>query len=101
MLRYGSMFNYVGSPAASDDTSVDDAAPVHIAWETPIRSEWSCIARLSGQKESIEKAMSKMETIRYVKSNTSTPVPEIYPYNIGPTNNVGANAWTQPLQDLG
>jgi len=53
-------------------------------------SEWSCIARVSRQPETFEKLISEMETMKYVRSQTSIPVPEIYAYDFGRKNSVGA-----------
>lgn len=52
--------------------------------------EWSCIARVSREPENVEKLMSELETMQYVRSRTSIPVPEIYGYDFGLDNNVGA-----------
>lgn len=53
-------------------------------------SEWSCIARVSREPEMIEKLMSEVETMQYVRSQTSIPVPEIYTYDFRLKNSVGA-----------
>lgn len=52
--------------------------------------EWSCIARVSRQPESVEKLMSEIETMRLVKSKTSIPVPEVYYFDFEIDNKVGA-----------
>lgn len=58
--------------------------------KSPLEPEWSCIARLTRGDESIEKAMSEIETMRYVRKNTSIPVPDVYFYDLNPGNRVGA-----------
>jgi predicted Ser/Thr protein kinase len=52
--------------------------------------EWSCIARVSRQPETIQKLISEAETVEYVRSQTSIPVPEIYAYDFELNNSVGA-----------
>jgi aminoglycoside phosphotransferase (APT) family kinase protein len=55
-----------------------------------IGTEWSCIARISREPETFEKLRSEVETMQYVRSQTSIPVPEIYAYDFDLGNNVGA-----------
>lgn len=55
-----------------------------------ILSEWSCIARFTQQMKSMEKMTSELETMLYVRSKTTIPVPEIYLYDFNPNNSVGA-----------
>lgn len=54
------------------------------------RSGYSCIACLARVKEVPAKGESEIATIRYVKQNTSIPVPEIYYHDLDPENEVGA-----------
>src|SRR5436309_14585462 len=49
-------------------------------------TEWSCIARVSREPEMVEKLMREVETMQYVRSQTSIAVPEIYAYDFQPQN---------------
>lgn len=51
---------------------------------------WSCVARFTRQTRSMEKMTSELESMLYVKSRTTIPVPEVYLYDFDPKNNVGA-----------
>lgn len=53
-------------------------------------TEWSCIARVSREPEMVEKLMSEVETMQYVRCQTLIPVPEIYSYDFQLKNSVGA-----------
>lgn len=61
-----------------------------VSSEPLARSGYSCIARLARVKEASAKRESEIATIRYVKQNTSIPVPEIYYHDLDPKNEVGA-----------
>ena len=52
--------------------------------------EWSCIARISRQPEPVQKLISEVETMEYVRLHTSIPVPEVYRYDFDVGNSVGA-----------
>jgi hypothetical protein len=58
--------------------------------ETPNEQEWSCIARISRRPESLEKLLSEVQTMRYVRSRTSIPVPDVYLCDFDVRNKVGA-----------
>lgn len=65
------------------DASTD---PNHV----PVQPEWSCIARFTQQTRSMEKMTSELESMLYVRSRTTIPVPEVYLYDFNPKNKVGA-----------
>lgn len=71
------------------DNSTTPCMPVASTPGATDRPEWSCIARLTRISTSIEKTKSELETMCYIRSNTSIPVPEIYFYDLFP-NKVGA-----------
>lgn len=52
--------------------------------------QWSCVARFTRQTRSMEKMTSELETMLYVRSKTTIPVPEIYLYDFDSKNTVGA-----------
>ena len=70
---------------SSDDSSQGDMKGGDV-----LEKEWSCIARVSREPETVEKLRSEVETMQYVRSQTSIPVPEIYEYDFEVKNNVGA-----------
>ena len=53
-------------------------------------NQWTCIARVSRQPEMLEKLQSEVETMEYIRSHTTIPVPEIYAHDFRINNNVGA-----------
>lgn len=71
---------FFGSPDAPIDLDHVPAQP---------NNEWSCVARLAHQR-SMEKLTSELETMFYVRSRTTIPVPEVYLYDFDPKNTVGA-----------
>lgn len=52
--------------------------------------EWTCIARISREVESVEKLLSEVQTMEHVRLHTSIPVPEVYQYDFNVGNSVGA-----------
>jgi Ser/Thr protein kinase RdoA (MazF antagonist) len=68
----------------------DNSSPVGATGGDILETEWSCIARVSREPEKVEKLISEVETMQYVGSQTSIPVPEVYAYDFEVKNNVGA-----------
>lgn len=58
--------------------------------KTPLQPEWSCIARFPQQTRSNGRMASELAAMRYVRSKTTIPVPEVYLYDFNPRNKVGA-----------
>jgi hypothetical protein len=50
----------------------------------------SCIARVTRAAEDLAKAQSEIDTIRFLRSHTSIPIPEIFHICLDPLNSVGA-----------
>ncbi|KAH6898127.1 kinase-like domain-containing protein [Thelonectria olida] len=60
-------------------------------FESLVRAGYSCIARFTRTKtEGTAKGKSAIATIRYIKQNTTIPVPEIYSEHLDPDHEVGA-----------
>ncbi|KAH7316853.1 kinase-like domain-containing protein [Stachybotrys elegans] len=62
----------------------------HTLFASLARAGYSCIARFARVKGHTVKERSETATIRYLKQQTSIPVPEIYYEDLDPDNDVGA-----------
>jgi hypothetical protein len=52
--------------------------------------QWSCLARVSQTVQPVELMLSEVETMRYIKSHTTIPIPEVYFHDFDASNTVGA-----------
>jgi len=52
--------------------------------------QWSCIARVSRTMQPVAQMLSEVETMRYIKSHTSIPIPDVYSYDFDANNAIGA-----------
>jgi hypothetical protein len=51
---------------------------------------WTCIARVAQEIQPIERLLSEIRTMQYIKSRTRIPVPRVYFHNFDPDKKVGA-----------
>jgi hypothetical protein len=69
----------------SFDTDENHASPSGIEDE-----RWSCIARVSRSLQPTALISSEVETMRYIKSRASIPVPDVYFFEPDANNPIGA-----------
>ena len=54
------------------------------------QDRWECIARVYRVKQLVERLASQLETMRYIRSHTSIPLPDIYFHDFDENNEIGA-----------